>query len=95
MCLVPARCRLARLQLIQVPPADCQVTAVFVHALAEAVDVLRAHARRLVVHLRGVGVGSVVVLRSGLCGRGGPTAKEAADCVADGGADSDSAIEDV
>ena len=92
ICLVPARRRLARLQLVEIPPADGQVAAVLIHTLAEAVDILCAHARRLLVHLRSVCVGGVVVLGSGLCGRGASATEETADCMPDRGADCDTTV---
>lgn len=84
---------LARLQLIQIPPADGQAALVLIHALAEVVDVRLAGAAlvgslALLVLLREVGV-----LGRGLGGRGGAAAEEAADGVADGGAYCDTAAE--
>ena len=39
--VLAARC-LTRLELVQVPPANCQTTLVLVHALAEALNIIRA-----------------------------------------------------
>lgn len=91
--LILPRSRLARLELIQVPPADGKASLVLVHALAEVIDVGRADAALG----RGVDLlvllGEVVVLGRGLGGRGGGAAGEpAADGVADRGADCYTAV---
>jgi hypothetical protein len=82
---------LARLQLVQVPPADGQVALVLCHAVVEALDVASAGAGRLLALLH-----LLVLLREvGVLGRSlggcGATAEEAAKGVADGGADCDTA----
>jgi hypothetical protein len=89
--LVRGRRLLARLQLVQVPPADGQVALVLRHAVVEALDVASAGAGRLLalLHLL-VLLREVGVLGRGLGGRGAAT-EEAADGVADGGADCDTA----
>lgn len=90
--LVLSRGRLARLELVQVPSADGQAALVLVHALAEVIDVSRTRARRLLHLCRGlVLLGEVGVLGRGFGGRGRAAAEPAADGVADGGADCDTA----
>jgi len=78
--LVRARCTLARLQLIQVPAADGQVTLVLVHAAAEAGHLLAAHGRRLVLR-------RLHRFRLLLLGRCRRPAEPSADGVADAGSD--------
>lgn len=85
---------LASLQLIQVPPADCQATLVLVHALAERVDVLSA---RPGLRLRR-SVDLVLLLELGALGRrlgrrAAATTEPAADGMADGRSDCDTAVE--
>lgn len=95
--LVLARRLLARLQLIQIPPADGQRALVLVHAPPE------------VANVGGAGAGAVVLLRRVVVGRharllgvggrrrlgGAAAAEEAADGVADGGADGDTTDEEL
>jgi hypothetical protein len=91
--LVLTRSLLARLELIQVPPANRQAPLVVIHALSELIDVVGACAALLRAHvdlgvlLREVGVLGRV---GGGFGRGA-AAEPAAYCVADGGADGDTA----
>ena len=94
--LVLAGCRLARLELVQVPTTDSQTTLVLVHALAEALHVICARTR--LSHLSGRCISGLVlggefgVLRRGLCGGRGTASKPAADCVANGRSYCDTAI---
>ena len=92
LLLILARGLLACLQLVQVPAADGQVAVVLRHAGVEVLDVTSAHTGglgclRLLVLLCEVGV-----LGRGLGGRRAAAAEEAADGVADGGSDSDTAV---
>lgn len=90
--LVLASSLLTRLQLIQIPPTNRQVSLVLIHTCSEAVDIVRASTLRL-VGLRGTALDETVVLlgleRSGLLssGLGAAATEPAADCVADGGSD--------
>lgn len=88
--LVTTSRALAGLQLIQIPSTDGQITAVLVHAGAEIPHVRRTGAGGLEVVVGGEG--AVFSLRDGRLGgfgrRGGrgAAAEEAAEGVADGGA---------
>ena len=81
---------LTRLQLIQIPPAYLHVSLVLIQALGEAPRVRLAAPRSApavalvwpVLGLRGGGLGLL-----GFCWSRGATAEEAADGMADGGAD--------
>jgi hypothetical protein len=92
--LILSRRALARLELIQVPPADSKTTLVLIHALSEVVDVGRAGTRRL-LHLRRGGVlvlaGEFRRLGRRFGGSRGAAAEPAADGVADGGSYCDTA----
>jgi hypothetical protein len=90
--LVLRSSRLASLQLIQIPTADSQATLVIVHALAEAVHIIRASAASLAHGSLLVLLLEVGVLRGLLGRRRGTAAEKAADCVADGGAYCDTAV---
>jgi hypothetical protein len=88
--------RLAGLELVQVPTTDSQTTLVLVHALAEALNVVRARTRlRHLSRRRVSGLvlgGEFSVLRRGFGGGRGTASKPAADCVADGGSYCDTAV---
>ena len=89
--------RLAGLELVQVPATDSQTTLVLVHALAEALDIVRARTRlRHLSRRRVSGLvlgGEFSVLRRGFSGGRGTASKPAADCVADGGSYCDTAVQ--
>lgn len=87
------RSLLAGLQLVEVPAADVQITLVGVHARPELRDLVFAHAGRVVRGaVRGAGIAVGDGLLSGFLGWGRRAAGEpAADGVADGGADCDTA----
>ena len=84
--VLPSR-RLTRLKLIKIPATDGQTPLVIIHALAEALDIIRARSSRRLLHCSGVGGlvlrGELGGLRGGFSGRGGAAAEPAADCVAD------------
>lgn len=88
MCLVLAGGGLARLELLEVPVADLHVAALLVHALVELQCGRLAVVAEILLR--------VLCLRlDGLLGRGlggrGAAGEEAADGVADGRADGDTA----
>lgn len=89
--LIRRSSRLTRLQLIQIIPTNRQVPLILVHALLETVDLGRTRLRALVVAVHRVL--AVVLLGEGLVGGSlglgftAAAAEEAADRVADGGAD--------
>ena len=89
--------RLAGLELVQVPATDSQTTLVLVHALAEALDIVRARTRlRHLSRRRASGLvlsGEFSVLRRGFGGGRGTASKPAADCMADGGSYCDTAVQ--
>lgn len=93
--VLPSR-RLARLELIQIPPADAQAPLVLIHAPAEAGHVLGARAA-LRLLARGVHLVRVLELGGGggrLRGRAAAAAGEpAAHRVADRGAHCHSAVD--
>jgi len=78
-------------QLLKIPPADLHVSAVVVHALREGL------CRGLAV-VAPAGVVACLLGGDGGLGRGeglsggGTAGEEAADCVADGGSDCDTAV---
>lgn len=88
LSLVLAGRSLAGLELLEVPVADLHVAAVLVEALCEVLGGAGAVVVLLLVLLgRGLGL-------DGSGGFGGAAGEEAADCVADGGADGDTAVRD-
>jgi hypothetical protein len=103
--LVLPRRSLASLQLIQVPATDVHIALILRHAVGVLLNVHRAGSRGLLVGSRAVvevgvhsatrldvGFGGLLVLSLLLgSGLGGAAAEEAADGVADGGTDCDTA----
>ena len=84
--LVLASRRLTRLELVKIPSTDGQTALVIVHALAEALDVVRT-GTSLSLHLSSCVGGLVLSAELGGLGRsfsrgGGAAAEPAADCVA-------------
>lgn len=94
--LVLTSSRLASLQLIQIPPTDSQTALILIHASLEVVDLRVADPRWLVVLIHAVL--AIVLLGDGLVGwclLGAAAAEEAADRVADAGADCNTAMIDL
>jgi hypothetical protein len=83
--LVLASSGLASLELLKVPVTDLHVAAVLVEALCEVLGGAGAVVVLLVLLGSGLGL-------DGSGGLGGAAGEEAADCVADGRADGDTAI---
>ena len=103
LLLISSSSLLTRLQLVEIVSANRHVALVLVHALREALDVLRTRSLRLalalrlavveaVVHGLSVGVGGLLVLLL-LGGRGRAPAEEAAEGVANGGSDCYTAVD--
>lgn len=95
MSLVLASRSLARLQLLQIPPANLHIAILLVHARSELLGRTRAVVAPGAVLCLGWGSCRGSGLLDGVVGGCGTTAEEAADGVADGGADGDTAVNSV
>lgn len=95
--LVLTSCTLARLQLIQIPPANGQISLVLIHTSLETSHLVPAHTGpTLLLRVLSLSVRQLSLLRllrrSGFLNWSGSTAtaaEESSDCVTDRGTDCD------